>query len=575
MKFDAAAFAKYYFDGPSADPKKSGINSIWKCKNCKKPYSCNVQTSGKSNLLSHLVSCLKKDKDEILRHFEENHSAGIKTSVFTVTNEQSDTFALMEWIVMRDHCLSEVDNLYTRGVLRFKNIMCAKTLRKYIMATATILKDKVKKDLPTKVVGIFDGWTEGDIHYIGFAVAYLDGKGDYQELFISMKPILTDGVEDLTARSHANHISSVLAQYGLSVTNLVALVGDNCSVNRRLCSDLKIPLIGCAAHKLNLAVNLWIDSQGEDKYLRTAIQSLHNLMTKASTIKNAAQLRKFTGLHAVTNNATRWSSVFDMITRYSCIKGDLERVDSLIPYLLTPQQNTALFNAVPHLEVFNESSLLLQEKGVSFVRARNIFDVLLSMYPSMGHHLGTDASIIHDKAFERALWKIHSDLPLHEDESKKVQHLLLVQPSQDNNGPTQPTNRLANLPPTEGAIEQLKKRLRTIGSRESKLAAKYIDLKVITGTSVSLERSFSAAKHILTDTRKRTAPALFEALLFLKLNHGHWDARLVATAVDGLKEKARMQTIPAVVHELDLDDDDDDDDDVMVNDTSDDSGSDN
>ena len=36
--------------------------------------------------------------------------------------------------------------------------------------------------------------------------------------------------------------------------------------------------------------------------------------------------------------------------------------------------------------------------------------------------------------------------------------------------------------------------------------------------SVSCERLFSNAKHILTCVRKSTSPAVFEAMLFLKMN---------------------------------------------------------
>ena len=41
------------------------------------------------------------------------------------------------------------------------------------------------------------------------------------------------------------------------------------------------------------------------------------------------------------------------------------------------------------------------------------------------------------------------------------------------------------------------------------------NLDVIPGISVNCERLFSLVKHILTDTRKRTTPILFEAFLFL------------------------------------------------------------
>jgi hypothetical protein len=50
------------------------------------------------------------------------------------------------------------------------------------------------------------------------------------------------------------------------------------------------------------------------------------------------------------------------------------------------------------------------------------------------------------------------------------------------------------------------------------IATKYINLDVICGTSVECERLFSVAKNTLTDTQKSTSPAVFEAILLLKMN---------------------------------------------------------
>jgi hypothetical protein len=59
----------------------------------------------------------------------------------------------------------------------------------------------------------------------------------------------------------------------------------------------------------------------------------------------------------------------------------------------------------------------------------------------------------------------------------------------------------------------------------------YCNLDMLPGTSVNCERLFSLAKHILTDTRKRTSPALFEALLLLKVNKRFWNEYSVGQAM--------------------------------------------
>ncbi len=65
---------------------------------------------------------------------------------------------------------------------------------------------------------------------------------------------------------------------------------------------------------------------------------------------------------------------------------------------------------------------------------------------------------------------------------------------------------------------------------------------MIPGTSVKCERHFSLAKHILTDTRKRTTPALFEALLILKVNREWWDEYTVAAAMKQLIKYYEVDT---------------------------------
>ena len=54
-----------------------------------------------------------------------------------------------------------------------------------------------------------------------------------------------------------------------------------------------------------------------------------------------------------------------------------------------------------------------------------------------------------------------------------------------------------------------------------------MNLDVLCGTSVECEQLFSAAKNILTDTRKKISPAVFQDLLLLKVNRKEWDVYTV------------------------------------------------
>jgi hypothetical protein len=65
----------------------------------------------------------------------------------------------------------------------------------------------------------------------------------------------------------------------------------------------------------------------------------------------------------------------------------------------------------------------------------------------------------------------------------------------------------------------------------NEIAAKNINFDVLCGTSVECEQLFSVAKHILTDTRKSTSPAVFQAILLLKVNRMEWDVYTVGRAM--------------------------------------------
>ena len=83
------------------------------------------------------------------------------------------------------------------------------------------------------------------------------------QTMLSMKPLLADGVKGMRATDHLNHVEKVLETYGKTFDNVLCIVGDNCSVNQSMARILRVPLIGCASHKFNLAVRQWIAQQAE------------------------------------------------------------------------------------------------------------------------------------------------------------------------------------------------------------------------------------------------------------------------------------------------------------------------
>ena len=119
----------------------------------------------------------------------------------------------------------------------------------------------------------------------------------------------------------------MLTLYGKNNSNVMCLIGDNCSVNQSIARTMDVPLIGCASHKFNLAVRKWMEGQPQ---LTAIIAKVRNcvfasysfifhlltslmlafiqvaaVMKKAATLKVAAKLKKLTKLAVVKEKATR------------------------------------------------------------------------------------------------------------------------------------------------------------------------------------------------------------------------------------------------------------------------------
>ncbi len=100
--------------------------------------------------------------------------------------------------------------------------MSVKTIRQHILSLSELMKDKVKADLPSKFVVVFDGWSEGTEHYIAVSAAYArmdktTGKEVPVQVMLSMRPLLADGINEMTAcrslAAYHNHIELVQQRF--------------------------------------------------------------------------------------------------------------------------------------------------------------------------------------------------------------------------------------------------------------------------------------------------------------------------------------------------------------------------
>lgn len=89
-----------------------------------------------------------------------------------------------------------------------------------------------------------------------------------------------------------------------------------------------VPLLGCASHRFNLAVDLYLYEY------QNQINLIQDLMIELRQVNNAAELARATDLQPVKSNATRWSSRFAMFERYVTIRDSIltvSAVEDLVP----------------------------------------------------------------------------------------------------------------------------------------------------------------------------------------------------------------------------------------------------
>ena len=475
-------------------------------------------------------------------------SSCLDTYVLRLSDAEKEMAEWINYIVVKNMPISIVDCLLTRNIVKLKPVS-SRSVRKHVLNLVNIVREEVKVRLPDRFVVVFDGWTEGTDHYVGISASYnimtketrtvngihhVDSKETTVQSLLSMRPLLVDGIQGMTANDHVRHITRVLAMYGKDVSNIICLVGDNCSVNQSVAKTMAVPLIGCGSHKFNLAVSRWIKHQPE---LTQIIGKVATVMKKASTLKIAAKLRQLTKYACVKENDTRWSSTFNMVKRYFKIQPQLNAIVELLTLLPTPVEVDALARGFRSLTKFDAITVMLQREAITLVEVRNVFNIIVADYPTMRHHVGDDSHLVVYPAFENAVLRISMCMPLL---CPLQQHAVanLVRPERRHQHLRggQVAEQAASLANDEEEDDFENYAHRVAKRMKLQLQAhvprdQYINLDVIPGTSVNCERLFSVAKHILTDTRKNTSPLLFEALMFLKLNRNLWNHYSVGKAM--------------------------------------------
>jgi hypothetical protein len=430
---------------------------------------------------------------------------------FAANNATKNLYYWLRLVIMSNFPFSVVENQYIREGSKFEPIS-VDTFMKYFKLLDDAVMMKIKEVLPNKFGLIFDGWSSGTTHFVAIYAVFPSSEGKREQVMLAMQPLPDE--TNQTANNHIDFMISVLGCYGKSRSNVVFICGDNCNTNRRIATDMHLPLIGCRSHLFNLAVENYVHTNFNEE-----VNTIEKLSGKLRNKKAAGKLRQLgCKLEAVSRNATRWSSAFEMIKRYREIKSyvTVTNFPELVDYIPTPSAEATIEGMFQTFEKLQSITVALQIEDLRLCDARALLDAAISLMPNELEYLAADATILHTPKFQSAVVKIQNEdnASLTQEEENlvldfKIHHVDL-------------TEEAAVTTSVDFATELLQAR------KKPKVISNYTNLDWIPPTSNVVERLFSLARLTFTDYRQATLPENLETTLFLKINVKFWNIETVA-----------------------------------------------
>ncbi|RLN90823.1 hypothetical protein BBJ28_00012509 [Nothophytophthora sp. Chile5] len=468
--------------------------------------------TGYTNLLGHIFMWHTNFVAEMM-------SASTKTGTL-VGFIDDKTHKIFSWIDMVLSCNLPFSFCETQAASDYVKIgsLSTDSLVKY-MSLLVGEVETVIANIPPKSFGIiFDGWNFHSEHYVAvFASFRHDGKA--QNILIAMAPIIDDEVADHTASSHVKFLDTILSYFGRSNASIAYIVGDNCSVNGAVADQLQVPMVGCASHRLNLAVNLLLAGDCD------LLEKVQRLMCKLkNSLLAAAKLRRKTLLRPVLRQDTRWSSTFAMVKRYFDLKEylDGDDDDELTTAMPSRREEKQLKVILGNFKMIESTSKKLQSADdITLLDVRDLFDALIAQNPEVAHYLDAEAAIVKSVDFERACVNVL----LGREGLMSDKDVAMLEPLVEGAAP----------PPRSSLMAPLEHGFAThVLEQARRLRQTTLDhVATIAPTSNVVERLFSQAKAVVGMHRQAMTPLHLESILFLKVNRTYWDAATVLKVVRG------------------------------------------
>lgn len=351
---------------------------------------------------------------------------------------------------------------------------------------------------------------------------------------------IPDGLVEVgfSAADIGDMLGDVLFRYGKQFDAIEFMCGDNAYVNGALCDLIEaylsrcdilrcVPLVGCASHRLNLAVQ---KLYAEDTQYYTVVQNVTELMIDLRKQKNRLLLFGVTTLSPILACVTRWGSTLLMCRRAEALLPLLCRAGfgsiTMAKVEAVRGNEGKLAELVKKLKNCESVSKFLQQQDsgvVTLRRTRVLFDGLIRDDACLNSHLARSAPVVHNPSFEAAIIKIQrgEESKLTADERHSVAHFLLTeQPHEDRGSIT--SDDEGEEEETSYAVSLIEEDDEKVRKKQKIIASRYKSTLHVSPTSNICERAFSRAKLIMTPQRRSMDPSTLDGLMFLRYNSDMW-----------------------------------------------------
>ncbi|KAF4041150.1 hypothetical protein GN244_ATG06683 [Phytophthora infestans] len=163
-----------------------------------------------------------------------------------------------------------------------------------------------------------------------------------EKILLAMAPLVDDDIVDHSAPAHISFLQAVLGYFGRALADVLYIVANNCPTNGSIAAIMKVPFVGYASHRLNLAVM---------KYMK----SYEDLLDRVQLL-----------MHAINAMDDATTALMPSRRKINQLRGLLEE-----------------------LKAFESSSKKLQSAdGLSLLDVRDTFDALIAEHPGVEGYLG-------------------------------------------------------------------------------------------------------------------------------------------------------------------------------------------